>query len=126
MSNNRNVKAETKRQLTFGEVLSIARQKAGLGLRDVAERVHHEESDEHISFQYLNDLEKGRRNPPSDHLIEELARVLRVSRSYLYLHARKTPPEFPVPSDEGLADSLYQEWLKRAESLRANQTKTAR
>lgn len=89
---------------TFGQYIRGARKKAGYNLRDMAARVKKEDG-EPISYQYLNDIENDRRNPPSDHLIEQIAKVLsekvrEVTPEVLYLRARRVPPDI----DPGVAD----------------------
>jgi transcriptional regulator with XRE-family HTH domain len=93
-------------RITFGQVLAKARQKAGINLRELAYNVKKEDG-EPISFQYLHDLENDRRNAPSDHLLDELARELRVSRNYLYYYARRIPAEFVVDVEERQVDEAY-------------------
>ena len=46
-----------------------------------------------ISPQYLNDIERDRRNPPGDHLLEQLARALDMDKDYLYFLAGKFPSD---------------------------------
>lgn len=82
---------------TFGQYIAWARDQSGLTLREMAALVIKEDG-QPISNQYLSDIENDRRNPPSDHLIEEIARVLKrrvpeVSAEVLYLKARRVPPD---------------------------------
>jgi transcriptional regulator with XRE-family HTH domain len=44
-----------------------------------------------ISPQYLNDIEHDRRNPTSDHLIKQFAKVLGEDEGYLFVLAGKIP-----------------------------------
>ena len=46
-----------------------------------------------ISPQYLNDIERDRRNPPGDHLLEQFARELKLDKDYLYFLAGKFPSD---------------------------------
>jgi transcriptional regulator with XRE-family HTH domain len=107
-----------RKQRTFGQVIVEGRHRAGLNLRDAANLLKKEDG-EPISYQYLNDLEKDRRNPPADHLIDELAKVYGISRSYLYLLARRIPSDFPVIIEEGQAEAAYREFRKRLEEYAA-------
>jgi transcriptional regulator with XRE-family HTH domain len=107
-----------RKQLTFGQIIADARHRAGLNLRDAANRIKKEDG-EPISYQYLNDLEKDRRKPPVDHLIDEIAKVYGISRSYLYLLARRIPSDLPVIVGEGQAEAAYQEFCKRLEEYAA-------
>ena len=75
---------------TFGKYVSQTRKQRGLSQKQLAERIEREEGGP-ISAQYLNDIEHDRRSPSSDHMIQEFARVLRVSPHYLYYLAGRMP-----------------------------------
>lgn len=75
---------------TFGEVLSEARRAKGISQKELAALVKKEDG-QAISPQYLNDIEHGRRNPPSEFLISQLAHVLDVSKDVLCLAAGTVP-----------------------------------
>ena len=75
---------------TFGTVISEARKALGLSQKEVAAQVHKEDG-EAISPQYFNDIERDRRNAPSQHLILELARVLHLKPDYLFALAQAWP-----------------------------------
>lgn len=72
--------------MTFGKVLSEARKQANYSQKELAALIKKEDG-QPISPQYLNDLERDRRNPPSDFLIEQFAKVLAISADVLYYHA---------------------------------------
>jgi transcriptional regulator with XRE-family HTH domain len=91
--------------VTFGQVIAKYRKRAGYNLREMALLVK-KEDDTPISFSYLCDIENDRRNPPSDHIINQLAAVLDVSPNLLYLYARRLPAELPVWDDEKRADQV--------------------
>jgi len=76
---------------TFGDVIAAARKKLGLSQKDLAAKIRKEDGGV-ISPQYLNDIEHNRRNPPSEFIIEQLAKVLKLSMDYL-LFAAGTLPE---------------------------------
>lgn len=78
--------------MSFGTIVSEARKKAGLSQKDLALRLKKENGDS-ISAQYLNDIEHDRRNPPSEFLISQFARELKVSKEYLCLAAGTIPEE---------------------------------
>ncbi|MDP9314789.1 MAG: helix-turn-helix transcriptional regulator [Chloroflexota bacterium] len=80
--------------MLFGKTISQARKNKNLSLKELAALVRKEDGDS-ISIQYLNDIEHGRRNPPSDFLIQQLAAVLDIDVELLYFRAG----EFPVPED---------------------------
>jgi transcriptional regulator with XRE-family HTH domain len=75
---------------TFGSYISEVRKERGLSQKELAESIEREEGGS-ISAQYLNDIEHDRRNPSSDHMIQEFARVLKVSANYLYYLAGRMP-----------------------------------
>ena len=100
--------------LTFGRIIADARRRAGLHLREAAKLIKKEDG-ESISFQYLSELENDRRNVPSDHIIDEIARAYKVSRNYLYIRARRIPSDFPIAVKEQQADAIYQEMRKKLE-----------
>ena len=77
--------------MTFGQVITEARKKAGLNQRELANRIRKEDG-EPISQPYLNDIEHDRRNPPSDALIEQFAVALKVPSDILYYWAGRIPP----------------------------------
>lgn len=60
---------------TFGQLIAEARKALGLSQKDLAAKVRKEDG-EAISPQYLNDIEHGRRNPPSEFIIVQLAKHL--------------------------------------------------
>lgn len=69
---------------TFGKVIADARKARGMGLRELAEKVKKEDGDP-ISLQYLNDIEHGRRNPPTEPMIRQLAKALAIPEQVDYL-----------------------------------------
>ena len=78
--------------MTFGEVIAAERKKRGLSQKDLALRVQREDGST-ISPQYLNDIERNRRNPPSEELIEKFAGALEIEAEYLFYLAGQMPPE---------------------------------
>jgi transcriptional regulator with XRE-family HTH domain len=77
---------------TFGAYISEVRKEKGLSQKQLAELVEREEGGS-ISPQYLNDIEHDRRSPSSDHIIQQFARILKVSANYLYYLAGRMPAE---------------------------------
>lgn len=78
--------------MEFGHIIVEARKRKGLSQKQLAERIRKEDG-EPISAQYLNDIERDRRNPPSEHLIAQLARELELSKNYLMAAAGALPDE---------------------------------
>jgi transcriptional regulator with XRE-family HTH domain len=77
---------------TFGQTLSQARRQAGLSQRELAARILKEDG-EPISPQYLNDLERDRRNPPGRHLLTQFASQLDLPPDYLDFLAGQLPED---------------------------------
>lgn len=61
--------------------------------KELAQRILREEDQQPISPQYLNDIERDRRSPSSDHLIHQFAHVLKIDPDYLHYLAGKLPEE---------------------------------
>ena len=85
--------------MTFGQVISEARKKLGISQRELALKLLKDDGAS-ISPQYLNDIERDRRNPPGDHLLEQLARVLEVDIDYLYFLSGKLPSELRIRTSD--------------------------
>lgn len=79
--------------VTFGRYIADARKKLQMSQKELASQILREEDDEPISPQYLNDIERDRRNPTSDHLIQQFAKVLEIDADYLNYLAGKLPEE---------------------------------
>jgi transcriptional regulator with XRE-family HTH domain len=71
---------------TFGTVLSEARKAKGISQKELAAKVKKEDG-QTISPQYLNDIERDRRNPPSEFIIGQIAKQLDFDKDTLCLAA---------------------------------------
>ena len=78
--------------MTFGQAIAAARKELSISQRELALKVVKEDGTP-ISPQYLNDIERDRRNPPGDHLLEQLSRALDLDKDYLYFLAGKFPSD---------------------------------
>ena len=78
--------------MTFGQTIARARKDLGVSQRELALKVVKEDGAP-ISPQYLNDIERDRRNPPGDHLLGQLANALDLDEDYLYFLAGKFPSD---------------------------------
>lgn len=76
--------------MTFGQIISEARKRRGLSQKELASRIKKEDG-EAISPPYLNDIERDRRNPPSEQLITQFAEVLDLPKDFLILAAGFIP-----------------------------------
>jgi transcriptional regulator with XRE-family HTH domain len=88
------------RKPTFGQAVVNLRRDRGLNQKQLAGRVQREDGSA-ISAAYLNDIEHGRRNPSSDHLINQFAAALDADPSFLTFLAGQLPPEIrDLPLDQ--------------------------
>src|SRR3990172_5232658 len=78
--------------MTFGKIIADARKRANLSQKKLASKIKKEDGNP-ISAQYLNDIEHDRRNPPSEFLIAQFAKELKLSKEYLVLAAGAVPEE---------------------------------
>jgi len=74
--------------LSFGRRIAKRRKELGFSLKEVADRIKKGDG-KPISPQYLNDIEHDRRQPDSEHLIEQLAISLKIPLEVLYYEAGK-------------------------------------
>lgn len=75
-------------ELTFGRFVSDARKKMNMTQKELAAKIVREDGHP-ISPQYLNDIERDRRSPSSDHMVQQFARILELNADYLhYLNGR--------------------------------------
>lgn len=78
--------------MNFGKTIADARKAKGLSQKDLAARIL-KEDDTPISPQYLNDIERDRRNAPSEHILRGLAAELELSPDYLFFLAGQIPSD---------------------------------
>jgi transcriptional regulator with XRE-family HTH domain len=79
--------------MTVGQAISQARKKKQLSQKQLASLITKEDGDP-ISPQYLNDIERDRRNPPGEYLIGQFAKALEIPEDYLYFLANQIPPKY--------------------------------
>ena len=93
--------------MTFGNVIAEERKNAKLSQKELAALVKKEDGTS-ISPQYLNDIEHDRRNAPSDFLIEQFAKALKMDPARLYYWAKKIPDDVkPIPDNEASFVSAF-------------------
>lgn len=85
--------------LTFGQYIAKRRKGLGISQKELAEKIVKEDGS-HISAQYLNDLERERRNPPSNHLIHQFSVALGVNEDFLSYLADGLPDDMKRLSDD--------------------------
>lgn len=103
---------------SFGQIISSARKQLGISQKDLAAMIRKDEGGT-ISPQYLNDIEHDRRNPPSEFIIEQLAKHLKLSKEYLVMAAGMIPSEArkdlsgAKPEDFARAYRAFRDTLKK-------------
>jgi transcriptional regulator with XRE-family HTH domain len=95
----------------FGQVIAEARKKAGLTQKEVAGRLKREDG-RPVDPPYLNSLEHDHRYPPSDHLIEQLAKILGISADILYFYANRLPADVNREAENHSVQAAYQAFRK--------------
>src|SRR5713101_7076248 len=96
--------------MSFGQIIVEGRKRLGISQKELAERIKKEDG-EAISPQYLNDIERDRRNPPSEHLISQFAKELKLSKDYLMAAAGSLPSDLKkilADSDAQAVDRAFQ------------------
>jgi transcriptional regulator with XRE-family HTH domain len=84
---------QTGDQMTFGQAISSARKSRQLSQKQLASQILKEDGNP-ISPQYLNDIERDRRNPPGEYFISQFAKILEVPEEYFYFLAHEIPPKY--------------------------------
>jgi transcriptional regulator with XRE-family HTH domain len=77
---------------TFGTIVAEARRAIGMSQKELASKVKKEDG-QAISPQYLNDVERDRRNPPNEYLIAQIAAALKVDKDVLCVSAGMAPED---------------------------------
>jgi transcriptional regulator with XRE-family HTH domain len=79
--------------MTFGQAVAAARKSKLLSQKQLASMILKEDGNP-ISPQYLNDIERDRRNPPGEYLIGQFAKILDLPEEYFYFLAHEIPPKY--------------------------------
>ncbi len=79
--------------MTVGQAISEARKRKQLSQKELSAMIK-KEGGAPISPQYLNDIERDRRNPPGEHLLSQFAKALDIPEEYLYFLANEIPPKY--------------------------------
>ena len=85
---------ERQEPMAFGEAIAQARRGRGLNGKDMAQRAR-------ISPQYLSDIERGRRSPGGERIIERLAEILDMDPDYLFFLTDRIPDAANLTRDRG-------------------------
>ena len=79
--------------MTFGQAISEARKSKQLSQKQLASVILKDDGNP-ISPQYLNDIERDRRNPPGEYLMRQFVKILEIPEEYLYFLAHEIPPKY--------------------------------
>ena len=95
----------------FGAAIREARQRLKLSLQKVGVKLRKDDGTP-VSPQYLNDLEHGRRNPPDEKIVAQMAKVLDIDPDTLLSLAGKGPVEVQeyldhAPEERGNIGRLF-------------------
>lgn len=71
----------------FGQIIKNARQNKKITQRELAKRIG-------VDFSYISKIETGALEPPSEAVINKIARILEIDPNELFISARKVPIEF--------------------------------
>jgi transcriptional regulator with XRE-family HTH domain len=85
--------------MTFGQAIAEARKKKQLSQKQLAALIIKEDGSA-ISPQYLNDIERDRRNPPGEYFISQFSKVLNVPEEYFFFLANTIPPKYRSASPD--------------------------
>lgn len=100
---------------TVGKKIARAREDLGITQKELAQRIR-KENGSSISPQYLNDIERDRRNPPSGYLLDRFAEELGLSHDYLHFLARQLPEDIVSGYHEPeQVESAFREFRRRLE-----------
>jgi transcriptional regulator with XRE-family HTH domain len=105
---------------TFGTAVSEARKALGLSQKELAAQIRKEDG-EPISPQYLNDIERDRRNAPSQHLILEFARVLKLKTDYLFALAQAWPRDIVEKMSRSSPEEVQEAFSAFRKTLKGKQ-----
>ncbi len=91
----------------FGKYIAKKRKYLKIHQKELAQKIMKEDGSP-ISAQYLNDIERGRRNPPSEDMIRQIANKLELSTDYLQFLAGRIPDDI----DSDLPPEKFQAAMK--------------
>jgi transcriptional regulator with XRE-family HTH domain len=101
-----------KQPMTFGKFIAQRRKQLGLSQKEVAAQLVKEDGGV-ITPQYLNDIEHGRRNPPSETLLKQLNEILQFPDDHIFLYANRLPPDLVLfEVDPGSMSEGYAAFLR--------------
>lgn len=99
--------------MTFGQAIAEARKSKQLSQKQLASMIVKDDGNP-ISPQYLNDIERDRRNPPGEYFISQFARILEIPEEYLYFLAHEIPPKYRQvsPTSPGQVQEAFEAFAR--------------
>ena len=97
-----------REEMSFGELIATKRKAGGISQKELAQLIVKEDGTS-IAAQYLNDIEHGRRNPSSDHLIKQFIKHLDIEdkeADYLFFLAGCWPGDVQKFPKENVMKAL--------------------
>jgi transcriptional regulator with XRE-family HTH domain len=91
--------------MTFGKAVAEARKTKKMSQKELASKIIKDDGTP-ISPQYLNDIERDRRNPPGEGIISQFAEILEVPEEYFFFLAHEIPPKYRSDSPDNPAQVL--------------------
>lgn len=90
---------------TFGQIIKDARKEKRITQRDLAKMID-------VDFSYISKIETGALEPPSEAVINKIARILEIEPNELFISARKVPTEFKnfIIEEDTAANILFRKY----------------
>jgi transcriptional regulator with XRE-family HTH domain len=103
--------------MTFGAAVSEGRKALGLSQKQLASQILKDDG-EPISPQYLNDIERDRRNAPSQHFIIGFAKALKISEDYLFALAQAWPKDIAEKMSKSSPEEVQEAFVAFRRTLK--------
>lgn len=89
----------------FGQIIKDARKEKRITQRDLAKKID-------VDFTYISKIETGALEPPSEAVINKIAKILDISSNELFLAAKKVPTEFKdtIIKEDTTANILFRKY----------------
>ena len=90
---------------TFGKMIRDARKEKRITQRDLAKMID-------VDFSYISKIETGALEPPSESVINKIAKVLEIDSNELFILAKKVPTEFKnsIIEEDTAANILFRKY----------------
>ncbi len=90
---------------TFGQMIRDARKEKRITQRDLAKMID-------VDFSYISKIETGALEPPSESVINKIAKVLEIDSNELFILAKKVPTEFKnsIIEEDTAANILFRKY----------------